>query len=110
MPISRSSKKSLRKSIKNRKDNLHLKNKFKEIVKKFLASPKAEEVSKVQSVLDKAVKKGILHKNKVARLKSQISKKAAQGTVENKKIVKKAAAKKVTKKPAKRTAKEKMSK
>jgi small subunit ribosomal protein S20 len=108
MPISRSAKKSLRKSIKNRKDNLSLKNKYKDIVKKFLASPKAEKVAEVQSVLDKAVKKGVLHKNKVARLKSQISKKVGQEVVltTKKKVVKK----KTNKKTVKRTAKEKMSK
>ena len=98
MPISRSAKKSLRKSIKNRKVNLSLKNKFKEAVKKFLASPKANEVSKVQSVLDKAVKKGVLHKNKVARIKSQISKKTKSEAV---KVIKKVIKKKTTKKAVK---------
>jgi small subunit ribosomal protein S20 len=97
MPISKSSKKSLRKSIKNRKSNLVLKDKFKEIVKKFLANPDAKKVAGVQSILDKAVKKGLLHKNKVARMKSQVSKKVGKA-VEVKKVVKKKVAKKVAKK------------
>jgi small subunit ribosomal protein S20 len=99
MPISSSAKKSLRKSTKNRKANLSLRNKFKDIVKKFLAKPEQGKVSEVQSILDKAVKKGILHKNKVARLKSQMSKKVGQEVV--KKAVKKKTAKKSVKKAVK---------
>lgn len=69
------------------------------MVKKFLAAPKASEISKVQSALDKAVKKGILHKNRVARMKSQMSKKVGQ------EVVKKVVKKKVTKKPTKKVIK-----
>ena len=103
MPISRSAKKSLRKSITNRKDNVTLKNKFKEMVKKFLAKPSQKGMEEAQSMLDKAVKKGILHKNKVARMKSQMSKKIGTEGVKvvAKKVVKKAAKKKVTKKVVK---------
>jgi small subunit ribosomal protein S20 len=101
MPISASSKKSLRKSIKNRKANLFLKNKFRDLVKKFLNKPNMENMKEAQSMLDKAEKKGILHKNKVSRLKSQLSKKI-DGVAT--KVVKKAA-KKVTKKVSKKTVK-----
>ena len=99
MPISRSAKKSLRKSITNRKSNLTLKNKFKEVVKKFLAKPSADKAGEMQSLVDKAVKRGIIHKNKGARIKSQLSKKIGK-TVETK-VVKKAAKKKVVKKAVK---------
>ncbi len=98
MPISASSKKSLRQSIKNRKSNLLIKNKYKELVKSFLSKPSAENMQAAQSILDKAVKKGILHKNKVARVKSQMSKKVGGEGV--KKITKK-----TTKKVAKKTVK-----
>jgi small subunit ribosomal protein S20 len=108
MPISRSAKKSLRKSITNRKDNVSLKNKFKEMVKKFLAKPSQKGMEEAQSMLDKAVKKGILHKNKVARMKSQMSKKI--GTEGVKVVVKKSAKKTVVKKTVKRAVKDKMSK
>lgn len=100
MPISRSAKKSLRKSIKNRKSNVSIKNKFKDIVKKFLEKPSAEKIGQVQSMLDKAEKKGILHKNKVSRMKSQMSKKIGKEVV--KVVIKKAAKKKVVKKVAKK--------
>lgn len=101
MPISASSKKSLRKSIKNRKANSFLKSKFRDLVKKFLAKPTLETMKEAQSMLDKAEKKGILHKNKVSRMKSQMSKKIG-GEAVVKKVVKKAAKKKVTKKVAKK--------
>lgn len=100
MPISRSAKKSLRKSVTNRKSNLVLKNKFKDVVKKFLAKPSADKAGEMQSLVDKAVKRGIIHKNKAARVKSQLSKKI--GKAEETKTVKKAAKKKVVKKAAKK--------
>jgi small subunit ribosomal protein S20 len=99
MPISRSAKKSLRKSITNRKSNLSLKNKFKDMIKKFLVKPNAEKAGEMQSIIDKAVKKGIIHKNKAARLKSQISKKI--GKTEETKVIKKVTKKKVVKKAVK---------
>jgi small subunit ribosomal protein S20 len=103
MPISRSSKKSLRKSRKNRKSNVFLKNKLKEVLKKFLAKPDQKGIEEAQSVLDKATKAGIYHKNKVARLKSQLSKKV--GKEVEKKVVKKASKKKPIRKVSKKTIK-----
>jgi len=88
MPIGRSAKKSLRKTIKNHSANLTLKNKIKLTIKKFLAKPTEKGLSEVDSVLDKGIKENLLHKNKVARLKSNYSKRVV----------------------VKRTAKEKMSK
>ena len=106
MPISQSSKKSLRKSIKNRKSNVTLKNKLKTVLKAFLAKPNEEALQKAHSMLDKAKKRGLIHENKVARVKSQLSKKVGGEAVIKAKVVKKA-----TKKTAvKRTAKAKMSK
>ena len=75
MPISLSAKKSLRKALKNNKDNVLFKNKLKLSVKKFLAKPGSESLKEVYSILDKAVKKGLYHKNKTARLKSNFAKK-----------------------------------
>ena len=102
MPISASSKKSLRKSIKNRKANSFLKSKFRDLVKKFLSKPNLENMKEAQSMLDKAQKNGILHKNKVSRLKSQLSKKI--GGEAGKKIANKVA-KKTVKKVNKKTVK-----
>ncbi|MFA6249971.1 MAG: 30S ribosomal protein S20 [Candidatus Shapirobacteria bacterium] len=75
MPISLSAKKSLRKSIKNRKRNDNLTRKTKIEIKKFLAKPSQEGLSLVFSVVDKAVKNNIFHLNKAKRLKARFSRK-----------------------------------
>jgi ribosomal protein S20 len=107
MPISLSAKKSLRKALKNNKDNVSFKNQLKTIVKKFLAKPTSDGLKEVYSVLDKAVKKNIFHKNKTDRLKSNYSKKVGsegiKASATKKKIVKKVA-KKATKKAIKKAA------
>jgi ribosomal protein S20 len=104
MPISLSAKKSLRKSLKNHKDNVSFKNRLKATVKEFLAKPTNEGLKKVYSILDKAVKKNIFHKNKTDRLKSNYSKKVG-GEGVKKVVAKKSAVKKVTRKVTKKIAK-----
>lgn len=106
MPIGRSAKKSLRKTIKAREVNLAFRKKVKATVKAFGQKPTEENWKKVSSILDKAIRKHILHRNKVARLKSRYSKMLKP--TETKKVETKP--KKVVKKTVKRTAKEKMSK
>jgi small subunit ribosomal protein S20 len=101
MPISLSAKKSLRKSLKNYKENVSFKNKLKTTVKKFLAKPTKSGLEEVYSILDKAVKKNIFHKNKANRLKSNYSKKVKSGETK-KTTVKKKTIKKVTKKSNKK--------
>jgi ribosomal protein S20 len=76
MPIGRSAKKSLRKAVKNKKSNVSFKAKIKLAIKTFLVKP--SEKSLVQSILDKAKKKNIFHKNKIDRIKSRLSKKIAK--------------------------------
>ena len=93
MPISLSAKKSLRKSLKNRKENVYAKSKLKKIVKDFLTKPSAEGLKAVYSALDKVGKKRIYHGNKVARLKSEFA-----GKVKVKKQDTKATTKKSSKK------------
>lgn len=75
MPISLSAKASLRKSLRNQKANLGFKRVIKKTVKEFLTKPSEDGLKKVYSVLDKAVKKEIFHRNKSARLKAEFSKK-----------------------------------
>jgi len=81
MPISLSAKKSLRKSLKNHKENAVFKNTLKKTVKKFLVKPSADSLKEVYSVLDKAVKKNVFHKNKTARLKSEYAKRLSGKSV-----------------------------
>ena len=105
MPISLSAKKSLRKSLKNNRENVLFKTKLKLTVKKFIAKPDAESLKEVHSILDKAVKKGLFHDNKTARLKSNYAKKVKNGVVATK-----ATTKKTTKPKAKKTSKSKSTK
>ena len=105
MPISLSAKKSLRKSLKNNKDNVLFKTKLKLTVKKFLVKPTSDSLKEVHSILDKAVKKGIFHKNKTSRLKANYAKKVKDGVVATKAVVKK-----TTKAKAKKTSKSKSAK
>ena len=104
MPISLSAKKSLRKSLKNHKDNVSFKNRLKATVKEFLSKPTNEGLKGVYSILDKAVKKNIFHKNKSDRLKSRYYKKVGSEGVK-KVAAKKGAVKKVAKKVTKKTTK-----
>ena len=103
MPISLSAKKSLRKSLKNNRDNVLFKTKLKLIVKKFLAKPTADSLKEATSIVDKAVKKGIFHKNKSARLKSNFAKQLKNGAVVKTQV--KAKTKKTGKKVVKSKAK-----
>jgi len=104
MPISLSAKKSLRKSVKNRKTNVLFKNRVKTVTKKFLIKPTSEGLKEVYSVLDQAIKKNIFHKNKTARLKGEYAKKLANKD-EVKTLVK---AKKAKKKGTRKVAKSKV--
>jgi len=113
MPIGRSAKKSLRKSIKLNQVNSLFRKSVKKLVKAFNNKPTDDNWKKLSSILDKAIKKNILHKNKVARLKSRYAKMIKTPAVKATKVVKASKVvkvKKTVKKTVKRTAKEKMSK
>jgi len=75
MPITKSAKKKLRKDIKREKENLKLKKSYKKTVKTTRENPSKKTLSEANKVLDKAAKKGIIHKNKAARLKSRLANK-----------------------------------
>ncbi len=75
MPVIESTKRSLRKAVSNHVYNLKFKEAYKKLVKQFVAKPSSDGLKKVFSWLDKGAKHNIFHKNKVARLKSQYSKK-----------------------------------
>ncbi len=102
MPIIKSAKKRVRVAKKAAVRNSKTKRSLKSAVKAFAAAltggkKVSEAHAKAQSELDKAAKKGVMHKNKIARKKRQLAKaaKAASGTTA------KPAAKKTT---AKKTA------
>ena len=107
MPIIKSAKKRVKVARKATVRNVKTKRSLKTAIKAFHAAVTgkgkvAESQSKAQSELDKAVKKGIISKNKAARRKSQLSTKAkTAGAKPAAKPVKKAA---VKAKPAAKTA------
>ena len=112
MPIIKSAKKRVRVAKKAAVRNTKTKRSLKDALKAFHRAvtggkKDAKELqSKAQSALDKAVKKGVLHKNKAARKKSQAAKTAKAGASASKTTAKKPAAKKapVKKAAAKKTA------
>jgi len=113
MPIIKSAKKRVKVTKKATIRNVKTKRSLKAALKNFHASltgkGAAEAHAKAQSNLDKAGKKGVMHKNKVARKKKQLAaaaKKAGVKTAGTAKTTKKAApAKKAApKSAAKKTA------
>jgi small subunit ribosomal protein S20 len=105
MPIIASAKKRVRTTRKATVRNSKTKRSLRSALKTFVKSPSAKSHSSVQSQLDKAAKKKVIHKNKAARLQSQAAKRAKKAGVKPSKAIKKAApAKKATAKktPAKK--------
>jgi small subunit ribosomal protein S20 len=110
MPIIKSAKKRVRTARKAAIRNSKTKRGLRDALKALSGSPSNKSYSSAQSALDKAVKKGVLHKNKAARLKRQAAAKAKAAGVKSAKAtakkaapapVKKAVLKKAaTKKPA----------
>lgn len=112
MPIIKSAKKRVKVARKATTRNVKTKRSLKTALKSFHASlttgkKTTETHAKAQSALDKAGKKNVMHKNKVARKKRQLAaaaKKAsgAKKTAAPKAVAKKAPAKKpvAAKKPA----------
>ena len=81
MPIIESAKKRVRTSEKKEKVNRKWKDKVKNAIKDFedlIEKNKVEEareqLNETKSILDKAVKNNILHKNNAARKKSRLTK------------------------------------
>lgn len=100
MPVIKSAIKKLRQDKKREKDNDAFRDTLAQIVKKAKKDQSKESISKAFSILDKAVKKNILHKNKAARTKSSLVKTTSTtSTASTASVVKKIAPKaKTTKK------------
>ena len=109
MPIIKSAKKRVRVAKKATVRNSKTKRSLKASVKSFLGKKSDDNFRKAQSNLDKAVKKGVMSKNKAARKKRQLATAAKAAGVKpaKKTTVKKAAPKKPASKkaPAKKTTK-----
>ena len=73
MPIIKSAVKRMRQTAKRRERNVGIKKDIKGAVKAFVAEPSAKNLSKAQSELDGAVKKGLIKKNTAARRKASLA-------------------------------------
>jgi small subunit ribosomal protein S20 len=109
MPIIKSAKKRVKVAAKANARNSKTRRTMREAVKAFskaLAGGKATEIADTQkaavSAIDIAAKKNVIHKNKAARKKAQLSAKAKATGVKPAKAAAKAPAKKApaAKKPA----------
>lgn len=74
MPILKNAKKALRASKKKAEYNRQVKSRVKTMLDKIKAEPTSQNLAAVFSAVDKAVKRNIIHRNKAARVKSQVSK------------------------------------
>lgn len=100
MPIIKSAKKRVRVSNKAAVRNHKTKRSLRDSIKSFKKNTSSKSLSSVQSEVDKATKKGVVHKNKAARLKSRAAKQAkASGVKPTKKTTVKKTPVKAAKKP-----------
>ena len=107
MPIIKSAKKAARQSVKRRENNQQIKKTIRAALKEFHNKPTADNMKKVQSEYDKAVKKGLIKKNTASRRKAKLAIFAKAAGVKNTAAAKKAVAPKATatkKAPATKTA------
>lgn len=74
MPITVSAKKALRRDRRRTIINKRIRKKIKAALKKARQKPTKKILAEAASVLDRAAKKKVIHKNKAARLKSRLTK------------------------------------
>ena len=99
MPILANAKKALRRSKKRAIYNTRTRNKMKLAIKTLKETGDVSLLPEAYSTIDRAVKNNLLHKNKAARIKSQLSRIGKESEVKTAKPTKKA----VKKAPAKKT-------
>lgn len=77
-PVTQSAKKALRRDKRRTLVNLRIKKKMKIAIKSARERPTKKNLTLAYSLLDRAVKKNLIHPNKAARLKSQLAKKTVK--------------------------------
>jgi len=102
MPIIKSAKKRVRVTRKATVRNAKTKRSLKTALKLFAKSPASDSHSAAQSNVDKALKRGLVHKNKAARMKKRLAAQAKAAGAKPAAAKKSAAPKKANtvKKPA----------
>lgn len=88
MPLLRNAKKALRVSKRKADRNQIVRSKMKTMLDKAKKAASQESVASAFSAVDKAVKKHLIHRNKAARIKSQLSKLMNPEAVAAKPVVK----------------------
>ena len=73
----KANKKSIRQTERRAASNRTVRTRLKGVLKSFGSAPSAAQGSLAASSLDKAVKKGVIHRNKANRLKAAIARKLA---------------------------------
>jgi len=74
MPITSSAKKALRRDKRRALVNKKIRKKYRNALKKARENPTKKNLKNAYSALDRAAKKGVIHKNKASRLKSRLTK------------------------------------
>lgn len=74
MPVTKTAKRALRGSVKKQEVNSVLKTSLDIAERKARSTTSKDNVSKVFSLADRAVKKHMIHKNKANRIKATFSK------------------------------------
>ncbi len=77
MPILKNAKKALRNSARKAVVNSRVKSQMKTAIAAAKTAPGKEKLSAAYSSIDIAVKQNLIHHNKAARLKRQLSKSSA---------------------------------
>lgn len=101
MPVIKSAKKKLRQDKRRERANSLMRKALGDAIKGAQKTKTAEKIKKAVVLVDKAVKKNLIHKNKAARIKSNLSKlakPAAKAKVAAKTAVKPTPKKKTAKK------------
>lgn len=74
MPVTTSAIRALRKDLRRKKINKKVRLQIKKAVKFARLKPSKKNIQLAYSVLAKAAKKKVIHKNKASRLKSKLAK------------------------------------
>ncbi len=74
MPVTKTAKRALRGSKKKETVNKLIVSKLEAAIRTARKGKTAEKILKAVSLTDRAAKKKVIHKNKAARIKSQLSK------------------------------------
>ncbi len=74
MPVTKTAKRALRGSKRKEKVNTQLRTRLEIAIRLAKRETSKKTVTEAISLVDRAAKKGLFHKNKAARLKSSLSK------------------------------------